>query len=110
MTRAERRHQQERIQAYRDEITMLQSQLADARQVREELEKQLLEAERRSIDLERAVGREAVLASDRDRLTTAVEVLARRIVSPAAETDPTRAGWRHVRRSDHGVDPTVWRP
>lgn len=37
-----------------------------------------------------------VLQSDRDRLTTAVEVLSRRIVSPAAERDVTRAGWRYA--------------
>lgn len=38
-----------------------------------------------------------VLSSDRDRLTTVVEVLSRRIVSPRAETDARRAGWRHNR-------------
>lgn len=44
-----------------------------------------------------------VLESDRDRLTTAVEVLARRLVSPAAEKDRSRAGWRAM--SDTWVGP-----
>lgn len=35
-----------------------------------------------------------VLQSDRDRLTTVVEVLARRLMSPIAEMDQSRAGWR----------------
>jgi chromosome segregation ATPase len=35
-----------------------------------------------------------VLESDRDRLTTVVEVLARRLMSPTAEHDRSRAGWR----------------
>lgn len=35
-----------------------------------------------------------VLQSDRDRLTAALEVVTRRLASPAAETVPSRAGWR----------------
>lgn len=36
----------------------------------------------------------AVLAGDRDVLTRALEVCSRRLSSPAADQDPTRAGWR----------------
>jgi hypothetical protein len=46
-----------------------------------------------------------VAHSDRDRLTTTVEILARRIVSPAAESDPTRAGWRHQGMLHQAVRP-----
>jgi multidrug resistance efflux pump len=35
-----------------------------------------------------------VLQSDRDRLTATVEILSRRLASPAADRDVTRGGWR----------------
>lgn len=38
----------------------------------------------------------AVLQSDRDRLTAALEVCTRRLASPAADQDATRAGWRYA--------------
>lgn len=48
--------------------------------------------------LETQAGQIEVLRSDRDRLTAAIEVMARRHASPAAESDPSRAGWRHAQR------------
>lgn len=36
----------------------------------------------------------SVLLGDRDRLTATVEILARRLASPSADRDATRAGWR----------------
>lgn len=35
-----------------------------------------------------------VVQSDRDRLTAALETCTRRLASPTAEKDATRAGWR----------------
>jgi len=35
-----------------------------------------------------------VLLGDRDALTRTIEVLSRRLASPAADRDPYRAGWR----------------
>lgn len=39
-----------------------------------------------------------VLQSDRDRLTCALEVACRRLASPSADQDWTRAGWRTSNR------------
>lgn len=47
-------------------------------------------------ELEIRSSRLMVLQSDRDRLTAAIEVMARRHASPSAENDRTRAGWRHA--------------
>lgn len=40
-----------------------------------------------------------VLLGDRDRLTATVEILSRRLMSPAAEHDVTRGGWRGANRN-----------
>lgn len=45
-------------------------------------------------ELQQARAHIQVLASDRDRLTATVEILSRRLASPAADSDPSRAGWR----------------
>ena len=39
-----------------------------------------------------------VLQSDRDRLTATIEALSRRLASPTAERDASRAGWRAANR------------
>lgn len=59
----------------------------------EEASQRIWEAESR---LQQQASQIAVLSSDRDRLTATVESLARRLASPTAETDRTRAGWRHA--------------
>lgn len=48
-----------------------------------------------------------VLQSDRDRLTATIEALSRRLASPSAETDATRAGWRSASRQ-HQAAPEEW--
>lgn len=52
----------------------------------------LLEAVVRNLE-----ARNLVLQSDRDRLTAALESCTRRLASPEAELDRTRAGWRASR-------------
>lgn len=37
-----------------------------------------------------------LLQGDRDALTRTIEVLARRLASPAADKDPSRGGWRSL--------------
>lgn len=73
-------------------------ELAHANDERRRLERELVGAQheitnRIGMTTEMA-SRIGVLESDRDRLTTVVEVLARRLMSPAAEKDRSRAGWR----------------
>ena len=40
-----------------------------------------------------------VLQGDRDALTRVVEVLSRRLASPAADHDPSRGGWRSANKN-----------
>lgn len=47
-----------------------------------------------------------VLRSDRDRLTVALEVCTRRLASPGADSDPSRAGWRAANRQDQAQTPS----
>jgi chromosome segregation ATPase len=95
--------------ADRNIVRTLRRQLKDARDARADevarLNDQIMQLEgllsdtRKEIDytagvMQRRQGLIMVLQSDRDRLTATVETLSRRLASPAADEDPTRAGWR----------------
>jgi len=64
----------------------VQDQVQENKEMREYY--QQCEADRRD--------REIVLLGDRDALTRALEVCARRLASPIADKDPSRGGWRAV--------------
>lgn len=76
------------LTATRGALQQVEDRREDERQERQRLETEL----RTQQDLFRA--REAVLLSDRDALTRALEIQSRRLASPAADRDVFRAGFR----------------
>jgi chromosome segregation ATPase len=76
--------QADEVARLKDQITQLEGLLADTRK----------EVDYTAGVMQRRQGLILVLQSDRDRLTATIEVLSRRLASPAADEDPTRAGWR----------------
>lgn len=73
------------------ELSHEQSATSELRRDLRGMEHQVTNYKTQAVQMGSRIG---VLESDRDRLTTVVEVLARRLVSPAAEMDRSRAGWR----------------
>ncbi len=79
-------------------INQRNADLQESQAINENLRRDLKGTEQhlhnRILQTTEMASRIGVLESDRDRLTTVVEVLARRLMSPAAEKDRSRAGWR----------------
>jgi len=93
-----RRQDQKRrqlVQQQAGQIAQLQKDLIAAEQrLRTVLDDKINEADRHTRELTAAYDHTTVLQSDRDRLTVALEVCARRLASPAADRDVRRGGWR----------------
>lgn len=79
------------INKWNDEWQDQQTEIVEMQRKLKGAEQQI---ENRVTTINQMGSRIGVLESDRDRLTTVVEVLARRLVSPQAELDRSRAGWR----------------
>jgi hypothetical protein len=86
------------LQQLRDDNARLEVKLIEKQQENWDLLNQHKVHVRRLAEFDAVAAHNQVLQSDRDRLTATIESLARRLASPTAERDASRAGWRAANR------------